>query len=105
MHTPLGPALNADQFRPPFNEVVDEFIAKGHLLLESLQVHLHTPWKNRPLDIVIVDNSDLDARATKDVDRDRIYIFRGALERTYGTILGLLSTPIFLPAFGNCEME
>jgi hypothetical protein len=105
MYTPFGPTLNADQFTPPFNEVVDEFVAKGHFVLDSLQAHLHTPWKTRLLDIVIVDNSELNACAAKDIDRDRIYIFRGVLERTYGTILGLLSTPTFLPAFGNVDME
>jgi hypothetical protein len=36
MPTPLGPALNSDEFRPSFDEVVNEFIAKGQAVYTAI---------------------------------------------------------------------
>jgi len=35
MNTRFGPTVDADQFHTAFNEVVDEFVAKGHLVVDS----------------------------------------------------------------------
>src|SRR5438552_1554955 len=96
MITLYGPTLNCDQFRSPFDEVVEELVEKRRLLHESFREHMQPQWKHRLLDIIIVDNPDLNAYAAYHDDRNRIYIFRGVLESIYGNILGLLSTPAFL---------
>ncbi len=62
-------------------------------------------WKQRALEILIVDDPSLNACVTYDDDRDRISISRGAFEHIYGTILGLLGAPAFFPAIGKAELE
>jgi hypothetical protein len=105
MQTPYGQALHPTSFRPPFDEVIRELLDKAHLLYDSLRGHMRPPWKDRCLQVSIVDNRDFNAYTSKNTDSDRIYIFRGSIEGLYGTFLGLLSTPIFMPAMGNALME
>ncbi|MCH7687131.1 MAG: hypothetical protein IH899_10700, partial [Planctomycetes bacterium] len=105
MDTLFGPTLNPDAFASPFDDVVEDFVEKGRVLYESLVDHMRPQWKQRPLEILIVDNPSLDARANHYADRDQICIFRGALELIYGNILGLLSTPTFFPAMGDIKNE
>jgi hypothetical protein len=105
LHAPYGPPLSPQQFRSPFDEVVAEVVRKGLTLHESFHNLLQPQWKNRLLEINIVDNPDLNAFATKRAGSDCIYIFRGALESIYGNLLGLFSTPAFLPGIGDVACE
>src|SRR6185369_12610847 len=105
MNTPFGRTLNTDEFRPPFDKVVEEFVQKGRLLHESFGEDMKAPWKGRPFDILIVENTQLDACAKAFADLDRIFISHGAIETIYGTFLGLLSSPVFLPGIGNTTAE
>jgi hypothetical protein len=105
MYTRFGPSLNPDEFTPPFDEVVEELVQKGRSLHELLRDYMQPRWKNRSLKVIVVDSSELNAYAAADGHHDSIYIFRGTLERLYGTILGLLSTPSFLPAIGSIHVE
>jgi hypothetical protein len=105
MITEHGTVLNFDQFRPPFDEIAREFVEKGQNLYESLRPHMKPAWKSRPLTVFIVDNPQLNAIADCSGDSDCIYIFRGVLEKLYGTLLGLLSIPEFLPWLGNANGE
>jgi len=105
MHTLDGPTLNPDQFQSPFDEAINDLVEKGHVLHTSLQDYMRPRWKHRPLEILIIDNPELYAYAMDCADRDRICVFRGTFERLYGTILGLLSTPTFLPMIGDVRLE
>lgn len=105
MKTQFGLTLNTDQFESPFNETLKDLIEKGIMLHESFRDCMRPQWKQRSLEILIVDNTELSAYAENHADYDRIYIFRGALEIIYGNIFGLLSIPTFFPAIGNVEME
>ncbi len=105
MDTQFGPVLNADAFEPPFDEIVADFVEEGRVLHESLTDHMQPQWKHQSLEILIVDDASLNACVTDHSGCDRIYIFRGAVEHTYGTILGLLSTPTFFPTIGDVNNE
>lgn len=105
MDTRFGPTLNPDAFHPPFDKIVADFVEKGRVLHESLADHMRPEWKIRPLEILIVDDESLNACATDHSGSDRIYVFRGALQHIYGTILGLLSTPTFFPTIGDVNGE
>lgn len=105
MDIQFGPALNPDAFKSPFDDIVADFLEKGHVLHQLLTDHMRTQWRQRPLEILIVDNTSLNAFATNHADCDCICVFRGALEHIYGTILGLLSTPIFFPKIGDVNNE
>ena len=85
MDTQNGPTLNADAFEPPFDDIVANFLEKGRLLHASLKEHMLPQWKHRPLEILIIDNGSMNAYATDRTGRDRICIFRGALEHIYGS--------------------
>ena len=75
------------------------------MLHESLTEHMWPKWKQRSLEIFIVDSASLNAYATDHSGCDRIYIFRGAFEHIYGTMQGLLSTPTFFPTIGDANKE
>ena len=105
MDTQYGPTLSAAAFEPPFDDIVAKFVEKGRLLHASLEEHMLPKWKQRPFEILIIDNEALDARITNHAGRDRICIFHGAFEHIYGCIHGLLSTPTFFPAIGNIRNE
>lgn len=105
MDTQFGDTLNPDDLRPPFDKIVNDLIQEGQVLHESLTEFMLPQWQHRPLEILIIDDPSLDARATEHADFDRIYIFRGALEQVYGNILGLLSTPDFFPSIGDVNVE
>jgi len=105
MDIQFGPTLNPDAFEPPFDDIVADFVEKGRVLHELLTDHMRSQWRQRPLEILIVDDASLNAFATNHAGCDRICVFRGALEHIYGTILGLLSTPIFFPTIGNVDNE
>ncbi len=77
----------------------------GSVLHTSLQEHMYARWKNRPVDILFIENPALNACAQPNGSRDRICIFSGAVEGIYGTILGLLSSPEFFPDVGNISAE
>jgi hypothetical protein len=81
IHTPLGIILGPDRIRSPFDNVVEDLVQKGGVLYESLRDCMQPQWQNRLFEILIVDDPDLDARATDHAGRDRICIFRGAVER------------------------
>ena len=104
MDTEFGPTLNPNQFEPPFDEIVEELVQKGQLLNKLLRNCMQPPWSQRLQEILIVDNPELNAITAVHVDHDRIYIYRGALERIYGSIFGVLSTPAFFPAIGNVKV-
>jgi hypothetical protein len=76
MDTQFGQTLNPDAFESPFDEIVRELIEKGRLLHESLSANMRPQWKQRPLDILIIDNTSLNAYATDQQGCDRICIFR-----------------------------
>lgn len=105
MDTQFGPTLNTDAFESPFNEIISDFIQKGRLLHDSLRAHMRPQWKQRPLDILIIENALPNACATDHAGCDCVCIFRGALEQIYGAVLGLLSTPAFFPAIGDVTSE
>jgi len=85
--------------------MVGELLEEGRVLHELLTDHMRPQWRQRPLEILIVDNASLDARAADHAGCDCMYTFRGALENIYGTMLGLLSTPTFFPAIGEVKNE
>ena len=97
--------LNFDAFEPPFAKIVADFVEKGRMLHGALTVHMRPEWQQRPLEILIVDDASLNAYAADHSGSDRIYIFCGALEHIYGTVLGLLSTPTFFPTIGDVRNE
>ena len=99
------PILTPDQFIPPFDAEVGNLIDKGYALYESLRKYMLPQWKDRTLDILIFNSPELDAYAMENTGSDRICISRGALELIWGNILGLLSTPAFLPTVGNAGVE
>ncbi len=105
MDTEYGNVLSSDQFRSPFDEVVKELLETGHVFHSSLRDYTKPQWRNRALRILLIDNPTLNAIARDAGDRDEIYIFRGAIEQLYGTILGLMSVPTFLPDVGNVGIE
>jgi len=105
MDTEDGPTLNADAFEPPFDDIVTGFVEIGRVLHESLNEYMLPQWKQRPLEILLIDNGSLNARAMDHAGGDRICIFRGTLEHIYGTMLGLLSTPTFFRAIGDVRNE
>ncbi len=105
MDTQFGPTLNPDAFEPPFDDIVADFVDNGRVLHDSLADHMRPEWQRRPLEILIVDDASLNACANDHSGCDRIFIFRGALEHIYGTILGLLSTPAFFPMIGDVSNE
>lgn len=101
MDTQFGPIREPDVF----DEIVADVVEKGHALHGPLKQRMQAEWKNRPLDILIVDNPSLGAWADSDAARDYIYIHSGAIEVIYGTMLGLLSTPMFFPGIGDFKNE
>ena len=105
MDTRFGPTLDPDQFESPFDRIVGDLIQDGRSLYESLRSAMRARWKQRSLEILIVDNVTLNAYATENAGGDCIYVFRGALERIHGTTCGLLSAPAFLPGIGNVGVD
>jgi hypothetical protein len=104
-HARYAHDLTPNDFEPPFDGIVEDVVQKGYVLHESLSDYMRPQWKQRSLEILIVDDPSLNACVTYDDGRDQVSIFRGAFEHIYGTILGLLSTPAFFPAIGNAEAE
>ena len=105
MDTRFGPTLKPGAFESPFDDIVADFVERGCALHDSLTQHMRPEWKQRQLEILIVDNPSLNAYADDGADRDQIYIFHGAIEHIYGAILGLLSVPTCLRAIGDIKKE
>lgn len=105
MDTQFGRAISTNEFEEPFQGILDNVLDKVRLLYDSLREYMRRPWGTRPLEIVIVDNPSLNAVVTVQNGADRIYLFRGAVERIHGTMLGLLSSPRFIPEVGDAKAE
>jgi hypothetical protein len=80
-------------------------LEEGQVVYNVLREKMPSPWNEYSLDILITDTAILDAWASSSRGRDTIYITRGAIERIYGTTLGLLSVSSFMPAIGNPGAE
>jgi hypothetical protein len=105
MNTLWGAELSPGQFLSPFDEVVRELQEKGAALYECLRPKMRPQWRQRQLEVLIVDNPDFNAFAMEHNGHDRVCIFRGAIEKLYGNFLGMLSVPFFLPTVGDVSVE
>ena len=97
--------MRTEEFEAPYRAILDHMLDAGATCYESLRAHMRKPWNARPLEIHIVDDPRLNAVATSCDGTFLIHVFRGAVERIYGTMYGLLSCPTFLSTIGDARRE
>jgi len=97
--------IYSDDLEEPFRATISGLVEQTYATYDSLREYMQSPWRDRPLDIQIVDDAALNAAVTGDGNADHIRINRGALEQTFGTMLGLFSSQAFLPEVGDPTAE
>ncbi len=101
----MSALIYSDDLEEPFRATISGLVERTYATYDSLREYMQSPWRGRPLDIQIVDDAALNAAVTGDGNADHIRINRGALEQTFGTMLGLFSSQAFLPEVGDPTAE
>lgn len=97
--------VNPESFEDTFQGMIEDVLKEGYTLYDSLRPHMRDVSDKRALQIFVVDDPTLNAVATSAAENDQIYLYRGAFEYIYGTMLALLCMPTFMPNVGDVEVE
>lgn len=101
----IGTPVTASDFQKPFRQILDDLVEMGYTLYESFRPYMRKSFDQCGFEINITDRPELNACTTTCNDTYKVHVFRGAVEHIFGTMLGLLSCPTFLPEIGNAARE
>jgi hypothetical protein len=94
-------SLVGDSFRSFFTDLLDS----ANAMMDGLRLHMSARWAARPLHVGFTNSDEVNAFATKGKYAEYIFITIGAVCKVCGTMYGMLSTPVFLPAIGNPGLD
>ncbi len=101
----MGGILDPTALAEPFDNILTDVIDFANNFFSSLQGAITFPWSSRPLHVSFVNDKNVNAFAGKKKNFDYIFINAGVIEKIYGTMMGMLSIPTFLPGIGSIENE
>lgn len=87
-------------------EILIEPISQiGSLIWRTWQSKLLKAWANRPVQMSIVNSSEVNAVAIPGEEADHILLYRGLIEHVLGYTWALFGTREFLPDIGDSKRE
>jgi hypothetical protein len=96
-----GGLLDLDSLDATSAAMLADVASWADSLMTTFRPEMPERWAKRPLRVGFTNATSVGAWATKKPNTDIILITRGAVEKIYGTMTGLLSVPAFLPEIGS----
>lgn len=101
----FGETFEPDQLESPISEWFIRVRSTASTIINGRRKHMDAQWSDRPLHVIFVHDSEMNAYATKSDIADYIILTDGAVETLFGTMCGLMSSPSFLSGIGDLSKE